>query len=89
VHAWQRPEQGVSQQTPSTQLPLEHCEAEVHMAPLAWSGWHVPSEILHQLVATHEASLVHAVAHELTLAQVKGAQLTAAPALHVPNPSQA
>jgi len=35
LHAWQVPLQAVSQQTPSTQLPLAHCELEVQVAPLA------------------------------------------------------
>jgi hypothetical protein len=79
--------QAVSQHTPSTQLPLTHCDAVEHSTPLPWSGWQVPSEILHQLVATHCASLVHAVLQAVALAQVNGAQVTAVPALHVPSPS--
>jgi hypothetical protein len=38
LHAWQSvvtpPPQSLSQQTPSTQCPLRHCEAEAHALPL-------------------------------------------------------
>lgn len=44
LHARQGPEHAVSQQYPSTQLPVAHCDALVHAAPLAWSGWHVLSD---------------------------------------------
>jgi hypothetical protein len=45
VHASQVPSQAVSQQVPSTHLPLEHCDAELQPLPLAWSGWHVLSDV--------------------------------------------
>ena len=89
VHAMHSPAHAVSQHTPSTQLPLTHCDAVVQATPFDRSGWQVPSEIRHQLVATHCASLVHADAHAVALAHVKGAHVTAVPALHVPSPSQA
>lgn len=54
---------------PSTQLPLVHCEAELHARPFAWSGWQVPSEMRHHDVATHCASVVQLVAHEVASAQ--------------------
>jgi hypothetical protein len=38
VHATQVPLQALSQQTPSTQTPVLHCEAEVQEAPLDWSA---------------------------------------------------
>src|SRR5262245_42521820 len=56
VQALQVSVQAVSQQTPSTQLPVEHCEPEVHAPPFARSGWHDPSDVLHQLVATQSVS---------------------------------
>jgi hypothetical protein len=37
-HAWQRLPQGESQQKPSTQLPLAHCDAVVHAAATPRSG---------------------------------------------------
>jgi hypothetical protein len=44
LHAMHAPVQAVSQQKPSTQLPLVHCEPEVQAPPLVWSGWQVLSE---------------------------------------------
>ncbi len=38
------PAQALSQQKPSTQLPLVHCDAAVQPLPLAWSLWQVLSE---------------------------------------------
>jgi hypothetical protein len=38
------PMQAVLQQTPSTQLPLEHCAAAAHVAPLASVETHEPPE---------------------------------------------
>ncbi len=38
------PAQALSQQKPSTQLPLVHCDAEVQLLPLAWSAWQVVPE---------------------------------------------
>ena len=35
LQAWQSPVQGESQQNPSAQLPLAHCEAAVQIAPTA------------------------------------------------------
>lgn len=44
LHAWQSeltpPPQAVLQQTPSTQLPLEHCPAELHGLPFTSVGTH-------------------------------------------------
>jgi hypothetical protein len=42
VHAWHTPPQSVSQHTPSTQMPLAHCDAVTQAAPFAWSGLQVP-----------------------------------------------
>jgi hypothetical protein len=42
LQAWHTPPHGESQHTPSAQLPLVHCVASVHAAPLIWSGLHVP-----------------------------------------------
>jgi hypothetical protein len=39
VHASHVPEQSVSQQTPSMQKPDEHCDANVHAAPLGCVDW--------------------------------------------------
>ena len=47
LQAWQLPEQVVSQQKPSTQLPLWHCELAVQLAPRPWSARHVLSELRH------------------------------------------
>jgi hypothetical protein len=38
AHVWHVPLQGLSQQKPSMQLPLEHWLALVQVAPLVWSG---------------------------------------------------
>ena len=55
VHAWQRPKQGVSQQTPSTQLLLAQFEFSVQGVPLGLSVVHAPLP-LHVAVPAHSLS---------------------------------
>jgi hypothetical protein len=87
LQAWQDPAQGWSQQTPSTQFPLTHCEAARHVSPLAWSAmqWLVASQ---NADATQSRSDAHVIPHAPPL-QTYGAHAVVWPGLHVPAPSQA
>ncbi len=67
LHAWQAPAQGASQHTPSTQLPLRHCELPEHDRPLSMSGWQVPS-LRQNAFDVHWPSLVQLVPQAVALA---------------------
>ena len=80
------PEQAVSQHTPSTQLPLEHCEADEQALPLPWSDWQLLSELRQYAAATQVVSEAHVVAHALP-EQVYGEHAVTFEGLQAPNPS--
>jgi hypothetical protein len=63
LHASQAPPQVWSQHTPSTQLPLMHCEPDAHGFPFAWSGtqWLLESQ---NAAATQSASEAHVTPQE-------------------------
>jgi hypothetical protein len=78
-HAW-------SQQTPSTQNPLEHASAERHAPPFEAFGVQVPAA--HHAEPTHCELVAHDVAQP-PFAQRKGAHsMPVALAMQVPEPSQ-
>jgi hypothetical protein len=83
--AWHGPAHGASQQVPSTQLPVVHCEPALQAAPVAWSGRHAPVLRLHQLVATQSASTLQVVRHAVR-PHTNGAQVLVAPFWHTPKP---
>ena len=86
-HASQLPAQAVSQQKPSTQWLLEHCEADVQLLPLSWSGWHEVSELLQYAEEMQLVSEAHDVAQALP-EHVYGEQAVTFDGSHDPNPSQ-
>jgi hypothetical protein len=51
------PPHASSQQTPSTQCPDWHWDADVQEAPVSWSATHELA--LHHAAATHSTSEVH------------------------------
>ena len=70
VQASQIPAHAVLQHTPSTQLPLAHCDARVHSAPTGWSALQVLVPVSQYDVATHSVSDVQVVAQLVAFAQV-------------------
>jgi len=69
--------QGASQHTPSTQFPLEHCEAPVQGAPLSPSAWQVWSLERQNAFATHWPSPLQVLPQLVPLAHRYGLHETA------------
>jgi hypothetical protein len=65
VHAWQVPLQAVSQHTPSTQDPVEHCSGRRHEVPVGKSVLHLLVAKSQYEVVTQWASSAQAVRHAL------------------------
>jgi hypothetical protein len=85
-HASQLPAHGLSQQKPSTQLPLVHWVLAVHAEPLTI----VPQELLTQGAPTHWGLEEHDFAQVVPPSvHVKGAQVTGVSATQFPLPSHA
>ena len=80
------PAQAVSQQKPSMQWPLVHCEADVQLLPLAWSGWHEVSELRQYAEAMQLLSEAHDAAQELP-EHVYGEHAVTFEGSQEPNPS--
>jgi hypothetical protein len=87
LHAWHVPSHALSQQKPSTQLPLMHCDDDVQALPLAWSGWQLLSLVRHQDVATQPPSLAQLVPHAEPL-HTYGSHDVTLLGLQMPKPSQ-
>jgi hypothetical protein len=79
LHAWQSvvtpPPQALSQQTPSTQYPLTHSDAEVQLAPFAFvrtmrttkASWLPPNVVSKPLVVGKSGDVVTPVTYTLPL----------------------
>ena len=65
LQAWQMPVHSESQQKPSTQLPLVHCEADEQPWPKLKSGWQVASDARQKSLPMHCESSTHVVAQAL------------------------
>ncbi|MGZ3456155.1 MAG: hypothetical protein ACXVEF_41505 [Polyangiales bacterium] len=87
VHASQGPPQLELQQTPSTQLPLPHCEPALHAFP--FPSFAIQTPPLQNAVATQSAADAQLVRQAVAEAlHVYGSQAIDADALQVPEPSQ-
>jgi hypothetical protein len=85
AHVWHRPEQGVSQQTPSTQLPDLQIAPVLHELPFA-SGWPQMAP-LHTTPVAQSVLVVQLDVHAVA-PQMKGAHVVFVMAGQCPPPSQ-
>jgi hypothetical protein len=84
LQAWQVPQLGAEQQTPSTQFPL----AQSVPAPQSWPRRLNPHEpLLHTFPGAQSVSTAHTAMQVVPL-HAKGAQLWVVAGLQVPAPSQ-
>lgn len=86
LHASHWPEQAVSQQTPSMQLPDAHWVPATHAAPLPSFAMHSPPP---QNVPDAQSVSAPQVVAQIVPAHLYGAQVVVASAGHLPLPSQA
>jgi hypothetical protein len=90
LHDEQTAQDEDTQQTPSTQLPVEHWPADAQVDP--WpSFWQSPPIQLKPLAVSHVVlafAVVHAVAHAPAEQRNPVLQATGVPAVHAPAPLQ-